>query len=196
MSEDLICSKCGRRLKPTVKGLECRYCELKYNYRGNLKENPESYLKMNRPSDMEIDTYGNMKFRLFFKGGFHVPTVLDYENENIRNSIEKPDEIIIKDERITMIFTYPLSVEIASKLVKKGGFTRMDLFRYIYEGYKKIYDEEEKEVGEPGQVSEKCLNRARSYGKYGIWGHNLEDLVIESITYFPKKKLVHMFIGS
>lgn len=70
-----------------------------------------------------------------------------------------------------------------------------NLFRDIYNGYKRIYKEEEKEAGEPGTYGH-LYNRRRSNGRYGIWGHNLLDLVIESIIFNPKEKTVDMFIGS
>jgi hypothetical protein len=41
-----------------------------------------------------------------------------------------------------------------------------------------------------------ALNRKKSNGKYGIWGHCIEDLVIERITYNKNNKIVYMFIGS
>jgi len=71
----------------------------------------------------------------------------------------------------------------------------MDLFRYIYEGYKNIYDTEEAGVGDP-DASQRLYNRSRSNEEYGIWGHYISDLVIESIHYEPEKKVVMMFIGS
>ena len=40
------------------------------------------------------------------------------------------------------------------------------------------------------------LNRRATEGKYGIWGHDLSDLFIEGISYYPDSKVVRMFIGS
>jgi hypothetical protein len=40
------------------------------------------------------------------------------------------------------------------------------------------------------------INRHETNGVYGIWGHDIEDLVIESLTYVPSKKILTMFIGS
>ncbi len=39
-------------------------------------------------------------------------------------------------------------------------------------------------------------NRPASNGKYEICGHDIDDLVIETITYDPETKVVYMFIGS
>jgi len=41
-----------------------------------------------------------------------------------------------------------------------------------------------------------CLNRPSSNGIYGIWGHDLDDLVIERLKYDTVKKTLFMFIGS
>jgi hypothetical protein len=63
-----------------------------------------------------------------------------------------------------------------------------------YKAYKKIYNEE-KQVGDPGTY-EMLYNRKKSEGRYGIWGHYLDDLYLEFITYDPKTKMVHLAIGS
>ena len=78
---------------------------------------------------------------------------------------------------------------------QKGGFSRKDLFHYIYEEYKNIYDEEEQQVGDPGTY-ENLYNRKKSEGPYGIWGHQLGDLYLESIRHDPKTKIVNLDIGS
>lgn len=124
-----------------------------------------------------------------------MPHILDFEDKEARENLINPDEVVIKDEKITMTITYPLSVEISLALEKKGGFTRLDVFKSIYEAYKQIYEEEEKDVGDPGTY-DNLYNRRQSEGKYGIWGHYLEELVIESVTYDPKEKRLSMFIGS
>jgi len=40
------------------------------------------------------------------------------------------------------------------------------------------------------------LNRRATNGMYGIWGHDIRDLVIERLTYDPDQKILDMFIGS
>ena len=148
----------------------------------------------NDPS-ITIDPYGNVKFWLYVAPESRVPSVLDFEDKETRDNLINPDEVVIKDEKITMVITYPLSVEFSVILEKKGGFTRLDVFKSIYEGYKRIYEEEERVVGDPGTY-DNLYNRKRSEGKYGKWGHFLEELVIESVIYDPKEKILGMFIGS
>ena len=124
-----------------------------------------------------IDRYGKLKFWLYVAPDSRVPYIIDFEDKEVRENLINPNKVVIKDEKITMNITYPLSIEVNRVLEKKGGFTRMDVFKRIYEAYKQIYDEEEK-------------------GKYGIWGHYIGDLVIESVSYDQKEKMLYMFIGS
>lgn len=128
-------------------------------------------------------------------GSIGTPTIIDYEVEEVRNRLVEPDELIIKEEKITILFTYPLSVKVKFEFENKDGFTRLDLFRCIYEGYKKIYDEEEEEVGDPGTY-DRLYNRGKSHGKYGIWGHYMDDLYLEIIFYDPIERLCTLAIGS
>lgn len=150
---------------------------------------------MNKDSSTIIDPYRNVKFWLYIAPWPRVPYILDFEDKEARDNLINPNEVVIKDEKITMTITYPLSVEVRLPLEKKGGFTRLDVFKNIYEAYKRIYEEEEKSVGDPGSY-DNLYNRKKSEGKYGIWGHYLGDLVIESVTYDPKEKVLDMFIGS
>ena len=143
---------------------------------------------MNEPQRIDIR-------KTYEDGSIGTPTIIDYEVEEFRNRIIDPDELLIKEEKITILFTYPLSIKVKFEFENKGGFTRLDLFRCIYEGYKKIYDEEEEEVGDPGTY-DRLYNRRKSNGKYGIWGHYIDDLFLEIIFYDPIEKLCTLAIGS
>ena len=60
------------------------------------------------------------------------------------------------------------------------------------------------EVGsEPWSIWDICSAFADQYARiyeqperWGIWGHDLSDLVIERLLYFPKKKLIYPHVGS
>ncbi len=118
-----------------------------------------------------------------------------YNREYVRESVIAPDELVIPEEEITIRFTYPLSTKEEFTYIQKGGFTRMDLYRCIYEGYTEIYTVEEEAVGDLGTY-EMLYNRRTSDGPYGIWGHYLDDLVIEFVRYNPKTQCVRLAIGS
>src|SRR5690606_11606424 len=93
-----------------------------------------------------------------------------------------PDEIVIPMKEIQIVYEYPLEDEVLKTFNsdKSEGFTRAHLARVISQGYHEIYDEEERVVGNPGHVSG-MLNRAKSTGPYGIWGHDLEDLALYGV---------------
>lgn len=150
---------------------------------------------MKNTSPIIIDHYGNLKFWLYIGSIPNVPYILDFEDEEVRDNLINPDEVVITDEKIMMNITYPLSAEVNIPLEKKGGFTRMDVFKSIYKAYKRIYEEEEKDVGDPGSY-DNLYNRRKSEGKYRIWGHYIDDLLIESVSYDQKTKILYMFIGS
>jgi len=146
-------------------------------------------------SDIAVDERGNINIQIMVRD-WGCPRVIDYDDEEMRNLVINPDAKVIEDEKIKIRFTYPLSVKVLFEYENKGGFTRMELFKCIYEGYKKIYDEEESAAPDPGSISAKVLNRAKSMGKYGIWGHYLSGLYLERIIYNPRDRVVDMFIGS
>lgn len=123
------------------------------------------------------------------------PRVIGYSEPNVEKNLINPDELIIKEEIIKIEYSYPLSVKAVFEYKNKDGFSRMDLWRCIYNGYKKIYDEEEKVAEDPG-TAPGLLNRALSSGPYGIWGHDIGELHIEKITYHQKNKLITLSIGS
>jgi len=121
--------------------------------------------------------------------------VIHYEEQEIIDAIIDPKRLLIKEETISIKFSYPLTNKVTFEYNNKEGFTRMDLLRCIYEGYKKIYETEEEDAGDPGTY-EKLYNRRTSEGRYGIWGHYLNDLIIEGMVYDSKTKLVELLIGS
>lgn len=56
---------------------------------------------------------------------------------------------------------------------------------------------------EPWSIWDICCAFAEQYAriyeqpeKYGIWGHDLSDLWIERLLYFPEKKLIYPHVGS
>ncbi|MFX1385093.1 MAG: hypothetical protein ACFFBP_21935 [Promethearchaeota archaeon] len=126
-------------------------------------------------------------------------SVVNYElykmGMDFNGDLLNPDEIVIKDEQIRIRFTYPLSAKVEIEFQNKGGFSEKDLFRYIYKGYTKIYDEENQDIGRFDNIS-KGLNRPETQGRYGIWGHELGDLFIEEVWYNSRVKIVSLIVGS
>lgn len=97
--------------------------------------------------------------------------------------IDNPEEIVIPFEQAVLVIEYPLSrpAEIEITAPMPLGFTRSSLVKAICDEYASIYDAEE------GTSATKTIpldergdqpQRNRTDGAYGIWGHDLRDLVM------------------
>ena len=118
--------------------------------------------------------------RIAFPGGIRI-----HDPGAALATIDKPDEIVIPFEHATLVIDFPLTVPatIALTAAIPQGFTRGELLRAICDEYQHVYDAEEgtaqtkpiprEERGERGE-------RNRTDGAYGIWGHDLEELVLSS----------------
>jgi len=99
--------------------------------------------------------------------------------------IEKPDEIVIPFEHATLVIDFPLTVPATVGITAAipQGFTRAELVRAICDEYAHVYDAEEGTAHtKPVPPDERGDRRERNRtdGAYGIWGHDLEDLVLTS----------------
>jgi hypothetical protein len=106
----------------------------------------------------------------------------DPEND-IPNLIGK-DKVVIKQTSIRIIIDYPLLHEHEFTLTSETGFTRAELLRAISKEYYRIFEEEEatatiKTI--PPSERTTLANRNETNGKYGIWGHDIGDLVLSTI---------------
>lgn len=94
-------------------------------------------------------------------------------------------EIVIPKKEATLLISYPLtkSAKCHIKTRDPNGFTRQEIIEQICENYERIYREEDESTEiEPGMIPG-MFNRVQTNGKYGIWGHVIEDLYIEGISY-------------
>lgn len=119
-----------------------------------------------------------MMQRIGFPGGIHL-----HDPGPALARLDQPDEIVIPFPHAVLVIDYPLShpatMEIDAPLPL--GFTRAALVKAICDEYAAVYEAEE------GTASTKTIpldergdlrNRNRTDGAYGIWGHDLEDLVL------------------
>lgn len=121
------------------------------------------------------------------------PLVSDYiafENKGCR--IAGEDRLVTPLERILIYFEYPVNNPINLEFQQAGGFKLSDIWRCVYQGYEKIYVEEPEPEPDPSWT---LLNRPNTYGKYGIWGHTMEQLYLEG---FVEKEpgLFYLLMGS
>lgn len=103
----------------------------------------------------------------------------------IENLIGK-DEIVIENNIATIIIDYPLNnpVEIEIQSNTSKGFTRKQLAEKISEEYKRIYKEEDESTKiqtTPIDERKGIINRNQTDGKYGIWGHDIDDLDLSRV---------------
>eukprot|EP01132_Coremiostelium_polycephalum_P004313 gene4313-5398_t len=96
----------------------------------------------------------------------------------------------IKD--VYFYFEYPLETEATIKVTfpEPRSINSLDLLSVCSLAYQWVYEEEEREVGNPGHIPG-LMNRNVSHGRYGIWGHDLSDLIYNG---FSQIKVYDSFI--
>jgi len=106
----------------------------------------------------------------------------DFYDESCEKEVKQciPDEVVLPPNReYTLIIDYPVSNPYKAKIkIGEKGMTRIKLANEICKHYRKMYAVEDGTAGgDPGHIPG-MFNRATSKGKYGIWGHDLGDLVL------------------
>lgn len=101
----------------------------------------------------------------------------DCEDEE-KKEILKGSDIVLQQGTYTIKITYPLSVEVTTKIT--GSFTRKQLAQEIAKIYDAIYVDESRSSSIPEQNIPGMLNRVQTNGKYGIWGHDISDLILHT----------------
>ena len=105
------------------------------------------------------------------------------EVEGLAADLDKPDEIVIPFPHAVLVIDYPLTTpaSVAIEAPLPLGFTRSALAKAICDEYAHIYDAEEGTAGTktiPVEERGPMRGRNRTDGAYGIWGHDLQDLVL------------------
>jgi hypothetical protein len=91
------------------------------------------------------------------------------------------EEILINSDVITVQIDYPLKNSAKFKCEQKGGMTKKFLADAVYVMYKKIYQREAETTTIPVGTLGMMLNRNTTDGKYGIWGHEIDQMSIDSL---------------
>ena len=92
-----------------------------------------------------------------------------------------------------ILYLYPLDLdkhlpEWVYETTSPEGLSLRDIVRCIVATYKVIYAAEECAVGAEAHAARagpRSLNRGRTNGPFGIWGHDLRDLVLEGFDWSP-----------
>lgn len=78
--------------------------------------------------------------------------------------------------------TYPLTNPALIKFNCTQPITYGMVLYLFTVAYQLVYDLEEQDDGHPGQISPTLINRATSEGRFGIWGHDISDLLYNSVS--------------
>lgn len=101
----------------------------------------------------------------------------------------------LKDGTYTFGYHYPLSNDAKFTHILTPEATNIDVLILARKDYEDIYAAEDAAVGDPGNTPG-LLNRGKSEGPYGIWGHDFSDLYFEGATIDTKKMTVEFSMGS
>lgn len=110
--------------------------------------------------------------------------------ENPESEIPKlvdSNNVVIPENKVTIVIDYPLTKEFRFEAESKSGFTRAQTLRDISSAYYKIYKVEEQTATIktiPAEKRTTTYNRNQTNGIYGIWGHDIADLVLSEILVY------------
>jgi len=94
--------------------------------------------------------------------------------------LEGANEIVIPTCAVSVNYQFPLNGVFPvkyNKIIKKG-WTRRELIEVMSESYHSMYEEEEQTTVIPVGPGEGGMSRCQTNGTYGIWGHNISDLIL------------------
>jgi hypothetical protein len=119
-----------------------------------------------------------MAQRIAFPGGLRLA-----DPDRTLALLKNPEEIVIPFEHAILVVDYPLSTPASVPITAAFpvGFTRAELIKVVCEEYANIYEAEEATASTktvPPEERGAVANRNRTDGAYGIWGHDLRDLVL------------------
>jgi hypothetical protein len=123
-----------------------------------------------------------LALRIAFPGGVRLA-----DPELAVAGLARPDEIVIPFERAELRISYPLTVPASVPLeaTLRWGFTRGELVRSICEEYANVYEAEEGTAATPTvPIADRTRSeRNRTDGAYGIWGYDLDALVLTAVRW-------------
>ena len=107
-------------------------------------------------------------------------------SSDIENLIDK-NEIVLASTEALLVIDYPLTnaTEIKLTTLNPLGFSKKELIQLISIEYNRIYEEEEESAHQktiPLEEREGLINRNKTDGNYGIWGHDIGDLDLSIIA--------------
>jgi len=124
-----------------------------------------------------------MALRIPFPGGIR----LDDPDRAVL-ALARPDEIAIPFDHANLLVVFPLTVPatVPIQAAIPWGFTRAELVRAICEEYANVYETEDATAATktvPREERTARPERNRTDGVYGIWGHDLDELVLTALRW-------------
>ncbi len=106
--------------------------------------------------------------------------------------MDKANSIVVASNVLHIVVDYPVAGEWEFKVVSADpkGFTNADLARQISRVYHAMYDEEERTSiikVVPMEQRKRLINRNKTNGKFGIWGHDIGDLVLHTVEIYQAR---------
>ncbi len=108
---------------------------------------------------------------------------------HLESDIERmhdPDEIVLPAGEYILNIDYPVAkpAEIPLSPSDPRGYSRAAIAREVAKVYAAVYEEEERTSSVkviPPEARGQTYNRNETDGKYGIWGHDIEDLALVKV---------------
>lgn len=108
--------------------------------------------------------------------------------------VEQPDAVFDNASTIEVEFEYPLAKPARVIFKAANGFSRQTFFNEVRETYRHIYKQEALTTKIAPDMLPGLGNRNTTDGKYGIWGHVLDDLYLEGAQ--KRDGVWHLGMGS
>jgi hypothetical protein len=129
-----------------------------------------------------------------------IPWISIEDPEKEISRLIEADKIVLPYSKVVLIFDYPLDSPVQFEIsTSENGFSRKQLIREISKKYKEIYKEEETSATiktVPAEKREGLMNRNKTNGKYGIWGHDLGDLDLSTVEVYKKADdIIYIMLG-
>lgn len=159
---------------------------------------------MNKNSLSDKSNIINIGLKILEEGKIYYGISLTLENFNfIINHLINPNEVVItSNSPPTLEIDYPLT-NLYQKKLDSSKYTRVELAKIICLTYQKIYKEEKDSTQLPVESiasrtngSSGLINRAKTNGKYGIYGHSLDNLLLHTIKYNKEMNLITLGVDS
>ena len=150
----------------------------------------------------------NVPYPWFLEDGLEPSPYIHLTKESNKESVRylsSPREQVIPTAQATLIINYPVTYEKRVLLRAANGkaFTRVELVRKIAKAYQDVYVEEANTATLPIETMQArtngksmLINRAPTDGKYGIWGHDLNDLLLHTVYYNNRDNTILVHVDS